>query len=192
MTDTDPTLDWARLGPQLPDSLAISSWNDDAIAAIRPHLTGGDWKQWDAPYFAPMNPDQVEPYCAKLATDPWQRDADTGVPSNLCLQVHGKTVGDIGWHWEHYPAGWRRIGIVLYGGKDWGRGLGTCFVGAWTEWLLKMPDTYRIDLATWSGNERMLRAARRAGYVEEARLRRARIVGGLRYDSIIMGRLKHD
>ena len=85
--------------------------------------------------------------------------------------------------------GWVRVGIVIYDAAYWGRGFGTNALRMWVGWLADADGIHRIDLVTWSGNERMIRAARTLGMVEEGRLRDARVVRGARYDSVIMGML---
>lgn len=60
-------------------------------------------------------------------------------------------------------------------------------IGPWTP---EASQAHRVDLATWSGNERMMRCPAACGYREEARLTDARIVDGHRYDSIVMGRVR--
>ncbi|MGH3357319.1 MAG: GNAT family N-acetyltransferase, partial [Nocardioidaceae bacterium] len=121
--------------------------------------------------------------------DPWQRDPSTGLPKRLAICIDGAAVGSVSWHWEDPTSGWVRIGIVIYDPSYWGRRYGSNALRLWVDWLAKQDPVHRIDLVTWSGNERMIRAATTLGMVEEGRLRDARVVRGERFDSVIMGRL---
>ncbi|GAA5532893.1 GNAT family protein [Deinococcus aluminii] len=47
-------------------------------------------------------------------------------------------------------------------------------------------------LTTWSGNERMIRAARRASYRECGRVPEARLWDGKRWDSVRLAVLRQD
>ena len=50
----------------------------------------------------------------------------------------------------------------------------------------------RLDLRTWSGNQRMISLAKKLGFKEEARFRKARIINGSYFDSIGMGILREE
>ncbi len=62
----------------------------------------------------------------------------------------------------------------------------------WTDLLFARTDWVRLDLATWSGNHAMVATARSLGFVEEGRFRRARMVDGVRYDSVVYGVLREE
>ncbi|MBL0387404.1 GNAT family N-acetyltransferase [Tumebacillus sp. ITR2] len=53
-------------------------------------------------------------------------------------------------------------------------------------------DIVRVGISTCSGNVRMMRLAAKWGIIEEARIRKVRIVAGEYYDSIKMGILRED
>jgi putative hydrolase of HD superfamily len=55
-----------------------------------------------------------------------------------------------------------------------------------------VPEFARLDLRTWSGNERMIKLARKLGFREEARFRDARIVKGETYDALAFGILREE
>ncbi|UPK76391.1 GNAT family N-acetyltransferase [Nocardioidaceae bacterium SCSIO 66511] len=170
--------------------LSIESWQTQHIEAITPWIRpDAEWKLWDGPYFPAPSPSARDAMATKLAEDPWQRDASTGLPKRLAICVEGTAVGSVSWHWEDPGAGWVRVGIVIYDPDYWGRGHGTSALRMWIGWLARDDGIHRIDLVTWSGNERMIRTAKSLGMVEEGRLRDARVVRGERYDSVIMGML---
>jgi RimJ/RimL family protein N-acetyltransferase len=50
----------------------------------------------------------------------------------------------------------------------------------------------RVELDTWSGNERAIRAYRACGFQIEGRLRRSELVDGMYYDTILMGLLREE
>lgn len=170
--------------------ISIESWLDTHIESVTQWVRpDAEWKQWDGPYFPAPSASARDTMAERLATDPWQRDGATGLPKRLALCVDGHAVGSVSWHWEDPTSGWARIGIVIYDPAYWGSGFGTEALRLWIDWLAAQDAVYRIDLVTWSGNERMIRAAKSLGLIEEARLRAARIVRGERFDSVIMGTL---
>lgn len=62
----------------------------------------------------------------------------------------------------------------------------------WSSHLFEHLPLVRVGLTTWSGNERMMRAAAKAGLQVEGRMRKCRIVRGEYYDSIRMGMLREE
>lgn len=82
------------------------------------------------------------------------------------------------------------IGVMI-GEKDyWGKGYGTDAIRVLTEYLFNGLNIRRIQLDTWSGNERAVKAYRKCGFTEEGRLRENEYVKGKFYDTIIMGLLR--
>lgn len=170
--------------------VVIDRWTAERVDRIRPWLRpDAEWKEWDAPYLPGPGDSSGEAFAEGLETNPWQPDPLTGLPQRLCISDDVDAVGFVSWQWEDETSGWRRIGIVLFDPSVWGRGLGTRALRLWSDWLGDLPDTHRLDLATWSGNVRMIRAARRCGFTDQTRLRGARIVRGERYDGVILARL---
>ncbi|MGO1990053.1 GNAT family N-acetyltransferase, partial [Mammaliicoccus vitulinus] len=53
-------------------------------------------------------------------------------------------------------------------------------------------DANRIGISTWSGNIRMIKVASKTGMIEEARIRKGRVVEGEFYDAIQMGILREE
>ena len=84
------------------------------------------------------------------------------------------------------------VGITI-GEKDlWGAGYGTEALSLLIEHLFSRLNLRRLQLDTWSGNERAIRAFRRLGFEEEGRLRDAVHGPGGYFDSIVMGLLRRD
>lgn len=186
------TTHWDRLGPQLPPGLAIAPWSDQRCADIRPWLTGGEWKRWQEPQFEPLEERYVDGAIYRLVSEPWQIDKSSHVPRTLALVRDGHCIGMIGWIWGNYKAGWRRFELTIYDPALWGQGLGTTFCRAWTDWLLALPDTHRLDFCTWSGHNRMLAIGSRLGFVEDARLTDAYLFEGVRVAEVVMRRIRPD
>jgi RimJ/RimL family protein N-acetyltransferase len=81
------------------------------------------------------------------------------------------------------------VGIVI-GEKDlWGQGYGAEALGLLADYLFDRLDLRRLQLDTWSGNERAVRCFSRVGFREEGRLREAVRGPGGYFDSVIMGLL---
>jgi RimJ/RimL family protein N-acetyltransferase len=84
------------------------------------------------------------------------------------------------------------VGITI-GEKDlWGQGYGTEALGILVEHLFGPLNLRRVQLDTWSGNERAIRAFTRLGFREEGRLRQAVRGPDGYYDLVVMGLLRHE
>lgn len=84
------------------------------------------------------------------------------------------------------------IGIVIGEKAYWGHGYGREAFTLLLRHLFADLGMQRVGLDTWSGNERAVRAYRAVGFREEGRLRRAQIVGGRYYDTVLMGILREE
>jgi putative hydrolase of HD superfamily len=94
-------------------------------------------------------------------------------------------------YWISEETRWSAQGIAIYDPAMWRTGIGYEALGLWTDYLFQeCPDWVRLDLRTWSGNPGMIGLARKLGYREEARFRRARIVDGAHYDGLGFGILR--
>jgi RimJ/RimL family protein N-acetyltransferase len=81
------------------------------------------------------------------------------------------------------------VGITI-GEKDcWGQGYGSEALRLLVAFLFGHLNLRRIQLDTWSGNERAIRSFARVGFREEGRLREAVRAPDGYYDSVIMGLL---
>ena len=97
------------------------------------------------------------------------------------------------WAWESRETNWLTVGIAVFDPAWWGRGVGYEALGLWSQYLFdEMPEIARLDLRTWSGNADMMRLALKLGYSEEARFRKARIVGDQYYDGLGYGVLREE
>ncbi|GII99486.1 RimJ/RimL family protein N-acetyltransferase [Sediminihabitans luteus] len=157
---------------------------------LRPHH---EWNRWDAPYLPRATDAEAARYAHAVAHPP--ADDGTGLPPSRAVvadPASGELLGVVSWYWESEPTGWARLGVVLYDPAVRGQGIGREALALWTSLLFDRTDWVRLDLATWSGNTAMCATARSLGFVEEARFRDARVVGGVRYDSVAYGVLRDE
>ncbi len=153
------------------------------------------WMEFDAPYYARLNSNQLENRIEQLRL---QVDSDNIVKVRSKLVIADKDqpntfLGTVGWYWQSKETNWISIGIAIYDEKDWHKGYGYEAMGLWIKYLFNaLPDIVRLDLRTWSGNNRMMRLAEKLGFKEEARFRKARIVNGNYYDSMGYGILREE
>ncbi|MFT3798504.1 GNAT family N-acetyltransferase [Microbacterium sp.] len=155
-----------------------------------------EWHRWDGPYFAKPDAAAIAAACRRLSTA--LADGSYAAQSPLQRAVIATAEnpdvmrGTVSWHWEGEESDWRRMGITVYDPTLRGRGIGTAALRIWTDYLFRTTRVVRLDYSTWSGNTRMLAVGRRLGFTEEARFRDAREVRGIRYDSVVMGILRHE
>ncbi len=82
------------------------------------------------------------------------------------------------------------IGIAI-GEKDyWGNGYGSDAIDVLVEFLFNRLNLRRIQLDTWSGNERAIKSYQKCGFKIEGTLKENEYIEGRYYDTIIMGLLK--
>ncbi|AZB42314.1 N-acetyltransferase [Bacillus sp. FJAT-42376] len=142
-----------------------------------------EWKKWDAPYF-PHERISFEEYKMK------QAEKQQGMEA--IIQAGKKTIGTIIYYWEHQPSNWLEIGITIYLPEYWNGGYGTEALSLWMDHLFETMSIPRVGITTWSGNERMMRAAEKQGMKLEGRMRKCRYYNGEYYDSIRMGILREE
>lgn len=146
-----------------------------------------EWKKWDGPYF----PHEQISY-TQFEEQLLQRINRTGPVSIAVLEVQGQIIGTVTYYWEHQPSRWLEIGIVIYEPAYWSGGYGSEALRLWIGHLFQHLPLVRIGLTTWSGNQRMIRCAKKLGMREEARIRKARFYNGEYYDSVKMGMLREE
>ncbi len=149
------------------------------------------WADWDAPYFKAEEKQEsfeefVQGYERLRARElSWE-------PRLLVETSEGQMLGIVSAYWEHEASNWLEAGIVLFGSRTWSRGSGTEALKLYVGYLFSRLNIPRVGITTWSGNERMMRAAARIGMQLEGRMRNCRIVNGQLYDSIRMGVLREE
>ncbi|MGK5507125.1 GNAT family N-acetyltransferase [Brevibacillus formosus] len=147
---------------------------------------------WNGPY-KPLDPYTKEEYRALPRYQESLALVGTDAPrTELMIEIDGELKGSVGRYWVSEETNWCEIGIVIYDSRYWQNGYGREAFRMWIDYLFTHMDTVRLGIGTWSGNERMIKLAAHMGMVEEARVRKARIVRGEYYDAIKMGILREE
>lgn len=103
----------------------------------------------------------------------------------------GRIVGTTGLWSVDLHNGTAHIGVQLLRSAR-GRGLGTDVVRVMCHYAFVVRGLHRVGLETLATNEPMRKAALRAGFTEEGRLREAAFVLGERVDEVLYGLLRSD
>jgi len=102
-------------------------------------------------------------------------------------------IGEVSWYWKSQETNWLEIGIVIFDENYWRKGIGFKALKLWIDYLFQhKKEIVRIGLTTWSGNEGMIQLAYKLGMINEATIRKARIIDGVYYDSVSFGILKEE
>lgn len=170
--------------------LRLRPWRvSDLEEMARWHVPGAAWNRFDAPYQpAPSPSAMIEQARGWLLRPP-------PVAESLVIadRDSDRLLGRVWRYWQCRDSRWLSIGLVLYDPAFWNRGLGYQALGLWCEHLFAvMPELNRLDLRTWSANPAMIRLVTRLGFSEEARFRRARLLGGVHYDGMAYGILREE
>ncbi len=155
---------------------------------------GQEWQRWDGPYFGPPMLESIREHIAAVRegveTGNWEEHRWRVV---IADDDSDRLMGVVSRYWISEESNWLAVGIDLYDPQSWGKGIGTEALRRWCSYLfVDFPEIERLDLRTWSGNERMMRLAERLGFKLEARFRNARRVEGKRYDALGYGILRSE
>lgn len=101
-------------------------------------------------------------------------------------------IGTIGFRNHNIPARSAELFIVIGEKEYWGKGYGTDALSALAGYLFLQWNLHRLELDTWDGNVRAIKAYQKMGFEIEGRLREARYIMGEYRDAVIMGLLKKD
>jgi RimJ/RimL family protein N-acetyltransferase len=169
-----------RLRPISPaDAADHNRWRNDPEVAY--------WATAADPNFGPVAAAMVERFTeSHLSLDP-------RVAGVLAIWLaDGRHIGMVDYRDLDTVVRSATVGITI-GEKDtWGQGYGTEALGLLVQHLFGPLNLRRIQLDTWSGNERAIRAFARLGFQEEGRLREAVRGPDGYYDSVLMGLLRRD
>lgn len=147
------------------------------------------WKEWDGPYFD----NDYRPYPTFEA---FKASSDGKFYLNdrsRCIIKDGKPVGMVSMYWENEKTRWLNIGITIFDSNCWNGGIGTQALKLWvTEIFSTIHSLEHIGLVTWSGNQRMMRAAEKLGMKKEAQIRKVRFWKNQYYDSVSYGILREE
>jgi len=125
------------------------------------------------------------PYTRQDA-DRWIEAALSQEPAlHFAIVVDGEAAGGIGL--ELQPDIWRRTATIGFwlGEAHWGRGITTAALRALTEHAFAAFDLARIQAYVFERNAASMRVLEKAGYVWEARLRKAATKDGKTFDLLV-------
>ncbi|WP_371587193.1 GNAT family N-acetyltransferase [Streptomyces virginiae] len=104
----------------------------------------------------------------------------------------GSVVGMVDYRDLDPYAGVATLGVTIGERELWGRGHGSEALRLLVDHLFGTYGLSRLELDTWSGNERAVRAFGKLGFREEGRRRSAVLLEGERYDSVLFGMLREE
>ncbi|HET7658682.1 MAG TPA: GNAT family protein [Bacillales bacterium] len=117
---------------------------------------------------------------------------ERGEFSIYTLEEEPNYIGSIGYRQLDIVSRRCTIGIGIGEKGYWNQGYGSDSVQTLVRYLFQTMNLNRIQLDTWSGNERAIRSYEKCGFVIEGRLRKNAFVDGKYHDTIIMGLLKEE
>lgn len=155
---------------------------------------GHEWRRWDGPYHRPPDRKAID---HTIWTVRNHIEQGTWLVPRIRMVVadaeSDRLIGCVARYWISEETRWVALGIDIYDPKHWGRGIGFEALGLWIDYQFGADESLRrLDLQTWSGNERMVRLAHKLGFAEEARFRQARQVDGETYDALGFGILRSE
>lgn len=158
------------------------------------HTGRKKWMDYDAPYYKKPTKTEIQNKLNELreriTNKNWENPRKRLVIADM---ENNSFIGTVSWYWQSKETNWKSIGIVIYNEKFWGMGIGYDSLKLWIDYLFDAcKEIVRLDLRTWSGNQKMIKLSKKLGFKEEARFRMARVVNGNYYDSIGMGLLRSE
>jgi len=118
----------------------------------------------------------------------------TDLPSDLLELVvvaDDQVIGQVQLHSIDYFSRCCELGIAL-GEKYWNRGFGQDAVRTIVDYGFDVLNMNRVGLRVLADDERAIAAYRKAGFVEEGRLRQHALVQGELHDDLVMGILRQE
>lgn len=101
-------------------------------------------------------------------------------------------IGEVSYRDMDLALGTAVLGIMIGDKSHWGQGYGTDAVRTLCHFLFQRFRLRRIQLDTWEGNERAIKAYTKVGFRTEGTLREATLVNGQPTDQVIMGLLRSE
>ncbi|WP_369260388.1 GNAT family N-acetyltransferase [Streptomyces sp. R35] len=163
---------------------------DDVDAQVRwrndPEVV--HWATGSDPLFGPVTREAVAHFHEiRLRDDP--RAQQTFTVEDL---ADGRAIGMVDYRDLDSFAGRATVGITIGERDRWGGGYGSEALRLLLDHLFGALRLHRVELDTWSGNERAMRAFRAVGFVEEGRRRESVRVGDEWYDGVEFGLLREE
>ncbi|MET9616668.1 GNAT family N-acetyltransferase [Kitasatospora indigofera] len=162
------------------DAQHHTRWRND------PHVV--HWAAAGDPGFGPVTAEAVGlGFDTMLRLDP--RESAVFTIENL---TDGQVVGMADYRDLDPYAAVATLGVTIGERELWGKGHGTDALRLLVDHLFGAYPLHRLELDTWSGNERAVRAFTRLGFHEEGRRRSAVLVQGRRHDRVLFGLLREE
>lgn len=148
---------------------------------------------YNGPYFKKSTKEEIEKEIEDLSKAFEQGNDDPLPARRIISNKENELIGEVSWYWRSKETNWLEIGIVIFDDKNWGKGIGYQALKLWVQQIFESKqEIIRLGLTTWSGNEGMIKLAKRLGMKKEAEYRKARIVKGKYYDSVSYGILREE
>ena len=157
-------------------------------------MPNNEWRRFDGPYYRQASIDSAKKLLSELEQHIKLSDWPTPREKMAIAYKDGnRLIGRVAAYWISKETNWLAIGIDIFDPELWGFGLGYEALGLWIEYqFMNRAEICRLDIRTWSGNQRMIKLAKKLGFKEEARFRKARIVAGEYYDGLGYGILREE
>ncbi|OFZ53427.1 MAG: hypothetical protein A2428_10130 [Bdellovibrionales bacterium RIFOXYC1_FULL_54_43] len=154
---------------------------------------GHEWQNFDGPYYRQTLP-AINPRLEKRKLMIESNSFPEPRMQVVIADINTDTlIGEANCYWNSAEIFWMSMGIDIFNSSLWGKGYGREALTLWIQYLFDAhPKLARLGLETWSGNHGMIKLALRLGFKEEARIRKARIVNGERYDALTFGLLREE
>ncbi|MEU1195584.1 GNAT family protein [Streptomyces sp. NPDC005813] len=167
---------------------ALSAEDLDAHVRWRNDPEVVHWATGGNPQFGPVTREALASFHeVRLRDDP--RSESTFTVED---RADGRAIGMADYRDLDPFTGRATVGITIGERDRWGGGYGSEALRLLLGHLFGACRLRRVDLETWSGNERAIRAFRAAGFVEEGRRRAAVRVGDTWHDEVLFGLLKEE
>lgn len=176
------------------NKLILRDWKIDDIAVYAKWQLGEqEWKKWDGPYYQTSDEaslERLKALEAKILANNFANPRNSLVIADLKNDL---LIGTVNAYWISEETNWLAAGIVIFDPQYWSHGYGREALSLWINNLFtERSNLKRLDLQTWSGNERMMNLAAKMGFKLEGRFRQARIVNGQYFDAIQFGILREE
>lgn len=145
-----------------------------------------EWEDWNGPYF------EKKERMTRLEFNDYFNKYRLQSTETRAIFVEDMLIGEISCYWIDKKTRWLEIGIIIYDSTDWSKGYGRIALANWITGIFNSYEIERVGLTTWSGNQRMMKAATALGMKQEAVLRKVRYYNGVYYDSVKYGVLREE
>ena len=110
----------------------------------------------------------------------------------ICMLSDDRPIGTIGFERVNLQDGVAEFGIAIGEKSEWGKGNGTDALRAICDFGFGELRLERVGLMVYAGNERARRSYEKAGFMQEATMRRAHFARGEHHDVHVMGMLREE